>query len=127
MRNGKLFLSLFDGAVILYILHRIALSQIEAGGHIQKFYYSLESVYLFFTACSLLVLAVVLFVRRRNLDATGQAFIAATFVKMVVAYGFLYPALKHSGSEAGKINFFVVFMLFLMLETAICTRLLNKS
>lgn len=129
MRNAKLFLAILITSAILYFLHRIALSQMESGDLIRGFFYSLETVYLFFTACSMLILSAVLFVRRRNLDATGQAFIAATFVKMVLAYGFLYPALSTDSPSAGpgKMNFFLVFMLFLMLETIVCTRLLNKS
>lgn len=127
MRNGKLFLTLSMGAIIFYVLHRIVLSQLDSRLEIRDFYYSLETVYLFFFACSLVVLRIVLFVRQKNLDATGQAFIAATFVKMVVAYAFLYPALNQGESGPGKTNFFVVFLLFLALETAICTRLLNKS
>lgn len=129
MRNGRLFLVILLGAAIMYGLHRLVLSQIESGELIRGFFYSLETVYLFFTVCSMLILGVVLFVRRKNLDATGQAFIAATFVKMVLAYGFLYPALspENASTGPGKLNFFIVFMLFLMLETIVCTRLLNKS
>jgi hypothetical protein len=127
--NFLLFGQLLIAAFLCYALHKAIAAYTVLGSRIEGFEYSLETIYGFFAICSMVILGILIVVRNRNLDATGQAFMAATFVKMFVAYGFLYPALfpVTEVTNPGKMNFFAVFLIFLALETLVCMRLLNRN
>ncbi len=125
----KLLVKVILGALACYGIHKVIALATLLGAKIAGFFYSLEAIYAFFTVCSVIIVAILTVVRARNLDATGQAFMMATFVKMFVAYGFLYPALSPESPSTypGKMNFFAVFLIFLTLETLACMRLLNQK
>lgn len=125
----KLLARVILGALACYGIHKVIAVSTSLGARIAGFFYSLEAIYAFFTFCSVIIVAILTVVRARNLDATGQAFMTATFVKMFVAYGFLYPALspETAPTNPGKMNYFVVFLVFLTLETLACMRLLNQK
>lgn len=94
----------------------------------EAFYHPVYSIYAFFAICSIIIVSVLIIVRSKSIDNVGQVFLLLTCIKMGIAYWFLYPALQQQPEIAGfeKINFFIVFGLFLALETALTIRLLNK-
>jgi hypothetical protein len=95
----------------------------------KDFSYSLLSLYLFFGIFSI-VLRVVLFqVRSQNFDLVGMSFLIVTTVKMMTCFVFVRPILKSISSTSGieKINFFMLFIVFLAIETLVTIRILNEK
>ncbi len=84
-----------------------------------------ETVYTFFGICSVLIIGILLRIRKRNIDSVGQAFLLLTCIKAGAAYLMVRPALE-AGHEFEKLNFFIVFAIFLAIETVISIRILNK-
>lgn len=94
-----------------------------------RFEYSLGFLYGFFTVCSLLIVFALVKMSFQNIDSVGYTFMLLTVVKMVLAYVLLYPVLNatHAGVKAEKANFFVIFALFLVIETTVAIRMLNQA
>ncbi len=94
-----------------------------------RFYHPLWEVYGFFFLCSAAILLILSVVRQKSIDNVGQTFILSTCIKAGIAYAFfLYPAINASAQnlQFEKMNFFVVFALFLAVETVLTIRILNK-
>ncbi|RZJ67883.1 MAG: hypothetical protein EOO50_03415 [Flavobacterium sp.] len=90
------------------------------------FVYSNLELYAYFLVASILILAVLIIAQRKNQDYVGYTFLIATSAKMVGAYILLRPVLEQN-IKAEKINFFVVFALFLAFETVTASRMLNRQ
>ena len=95
----------------------------------QNFIYSLPELYAWFTLFTLLVVFVLLLVKRKSLDNVGMSFLLVTSIKMVFCYLILRPILKVATlqNSAEKINFFALFILFLLIETLFTIRLVNEK
>lgn len=95
----------------------------------QKFIYSLSELYVWFTLFTFLVVCVLLLVKRKSFDNVGMSFLLVTSVKMVFCYLLLRPILKVATlqNSAEKINFFALFILFLLIETLFTIRLVNEK
>lgn len=95
----------------------------------QIFIYSLLELYAWFTLFTFLVVCVLLFVKRKSLDNVGMSFLMVTSVKMVFCYLLLRPILKVQTlqNSAEKVNFFALFILFLLIETLFTIRLVNEK
>lgn len=93
------------------------------------FYYSIEIIYLFFFVCSLLVFLILLYIRERNFDQIGLTFMAVTSVKMIFSYIMFRPVLKliPVSSQIEKNNYFMTFVVFLLIETLLTIRILNEK
>lgn len=93
-----------------------------------EFYYPLPVVYIFFLVFSLIILGVLIRISIKNKEQLGYAFLFLTSVKMAASYFFARPIIKHSlGNPTEKINFFVIFILFLAIEAYYTARLLNNK
>jgi|SRR6218665_929026 len=90
------------------------------------FYHSLSTLYVFFATASFVIIIVLILVDLKNSDYVGYAFMLLTCVKMAVSYFILHPILQ-TNDKTQKINFFIVFMLFLTIETAVTIRILNNK
>jgi hypothetical protein len=66
-------------------------------------------------------------ISKHNFDNTGMIFMIATSVKMGVAFFLVRPILYREDNNIEKINFFVIFILFLLFETIIAAKFLNKK
>ncbi len=111
---------------LIYIIHKVSFSIFNV--NTQKFSYSLEKLYIFFSAFSILILAILFKVKKRNLDIVGNLFLLLTTIKMIVSYIIARPILNLSGNDAiEKWNFFILFILFLGLETLFTIYLLNSK
>lgn len=95
---------------------------------VSSFKYSVTFLYGFFTACSLAIVFVLVKMSLKKRDSVGHTFMLLTCIKMVLAYLLLYPILNSLSPEvkAEKINFFLIFALFLTIETTVAIRMLNK-
>jgi hypothetical protein len=97
--------------------------------HTAAFYYSLETVYLFFLLSALVVFFIVLKIKERNFDQIGMTFMLLTSIKTVFSYIMLRPVLKLVPPESPieKNNFFMTFVVFLLIETLLTIRILNQK
>lgn len=116
-------------SVVLYILHKLVLFSFDLSNAFDSFYFSLETLYLFFIACSIIILFIVLKVKEKNLDNVGMTFLLITSIKMVFCYLMVRPILNASNNinSVEKVNFFMMFILFLAIETIVTIRILNNK
>ncbi len=126
-RNLRPLFELAFFSALAFVGHMLFF-QFAFHGRDANFRYSLPELYGFFFVCAFLILSILIRMKRRNIDSVGNAFMALTVLKMVLAYVLLHPILgdDHSEIAAEKTNFFMVFALFLTLETTIAIRILNR-
>jgi hypothetical protein len=127
LKRNKSFLHLIALAVITYLLHKLVLFAFDI--NVDSFYYSLEILYVLFLGLSTLVFIVLLIVKEKSFDNVGMSFLLATSVKMVFCYIILRPLLQVPGhaNKIEKINFFMIFFMFLSIETILTIRILNEK
>ena len=128
LRHYRPLLAVTIGTLIFYTINRVVLLTPQYAPHYEGYHHSLEVVYLFFWLVSLVVLFAVIKVNQKSPDNTGYTYLAATMVQMGLCYLMLRPVLEaQEETSFEKINFFVVFLLFLTIETVITIRILNKK
>jgi hypothetical protein len=95
----------------------------------EYFRYSLEKLYLFFGAFSVIIVFILIKIRAKDLDIVGNSFLLLTSVKMIVCYIIGSSILKSTTTESfiEKWNFFTLFIVFLLTETIVTIILLNKE
>ena len=114
-------------ALLFFILHKlyfVLLSTSDIG-----FYYSIETIYGFFFAASLMIIFILMVIKQKNIDSVGHVFLLITSLKIVGAY-FLLRQIIINGSEglnSEKLHFYIVFAVFLTIETVVTIRILNKK
>ena len=121
------FLILLGIAVVLYAIHKMIFYGF--GINQESFHYSLETLYLFFFGLSAIILKVLIIIKERSFDNVGMSFLLATSIKMVFCYLILRPILQIHNTEnaAEKINFLLMFIVFLTIETLFTIRLVNEK
>lgn len=127
LKNYKPFLQLFFFALTAYILNQVAFLLFKVNH--QSFYYSIEFLYLIFSGISALLYLILLIVKKKNFEIIGMVFLFGTFTQMLLGYLVLRPILetKSDAVMIEKINFFIIFILFLLFETLLTIRLLNEK
>lgn len=125
----KLLAKMFVFSLLLYLVHKLVFRLFFPIGIENLFIYSVELLYLFFFIASTLIIGILILVNRKNIDHVGFTFLFLTVAKMGIAFFFMQSILKvqaiHQPTE--KINFFVIFILFLAIETVIAVRILNNK
>ncbi|MNQ36879.1 hypothetical protein D3C85_504060 [compost metagenome] len=126
-KNYKSFFYLLCLALGTYIIHKAVFFFSEIST--ENFHYSLELLYFSFFAISSLLYLILLVVKKKNFEIVGMAFLFGTFTQMLLAYLALQPILKNKlgESDVEKVSFFVTFVLFLLFQTLLTVRLLNKK
>jgi hypothetical protein len=115
-------------ATISFVIHQLILFFFYS--NLQKnFHYSITTIYAFFIICSLLIVLILIRMKEKNIDSVGNTFLLITCIKMALSYIFVLPILENStkSGQLEKFNFFVVFALFLSIETIVTIRILNKK
>ena len=118
---------LFIATLLFLIIHLLLFKLPFLTGIESKFYYSIPFLYLLFFLFSSLILIIVTKIFEKNFDNTGMVFMIATSVKMVIAYFLVRPILDLEDHKIEKINFFIIFILFLLQETILVAKILNKK
>ena len=128
LKNFSSVLNVVGLSLLFYVLH-LALFHFFIFENIAAFHYELYMLYLFFGSCALIIVFILSVVRQKNIDNVGNAFMLLTCIKMLLAYILLHPILQDppENAKVEKINFFVTFALFLIMETVVTIRLLNKK
>jgi hypothetical protein len=119
--------TLLISVILIYGLHKTAFYFFLIDT--KSFYYSIETLYGFFLCLSLIVILILLKIKKRNFDQIGIAFLAITSIKMVLSYVALRPVLNSvpTASPIEKNSFFMIFVVFLTIETLITIRILNEK
>jgi len=96
---------------------------------LQGFHFPIEVVYGFFFICSLLIILILIKVNEKNIDNVGFTFLLVTCIKMALSYVILSPILNsgYPNVRTEKIVFFIIFALFLTIETIVTVRILNNK
>jgi len=98
------------------------------GAQTFDFAYPLPVTYLFFFAFSMVILVVLTIVKDKNESQLGYAFLGLTALKMAISYVYAKPIISKTISDpTEKVNFLVVFILFLSIEAYFTARLLNNK
>ncbi len=127
LKNYKYLLFLFISVVVAYVVHQLVFYFFKIDQ--QTFYYSLEQLYGIFFILSFVIVFILLMIKKRNFDQLGMSFLLLTSSKLVFYYLLLKPILNrtHYDIRIEKINFFVLFVLFLTIETVLTIRILSKK
>lgn len=121
------FLILLGVAILLCAIHKMVFYSFNINH--EHFHYSLETLYSFFFVFSAIIFKVLLIVKERSFDNVGMSFLLATSIKMIFCYLILRPILQisQSNDSTEKINFFMLFIIFLTIETLFTIRLVNEK
>lgn len=116
-------------SIFLFVLHKLFFYFNQDNPKYNNFYFSLETIYGFFCLCSSIVIFILLLVKQKSNDIVGYTFMLVTCLKTAIAFALLNPILNSGNHniEFEKINFFVIFALFLTIETVVTTRILNNN
>jgi hypothetical protein len=116
-------------SILVYLVHKLVFFLNHDNQKLQGFNFSIETIYGFFLSCSLIIIFILIKVKTINIDNVGYTFLLVTCIKMAISYAVLYPIL-HSGNpnvRIEKVNFFIIFALFLAIETIVTVRILNNK
>lgn len=116
-------------SVVAYLVHKLFFYLKGSDLNYTNFYYPIEIIYGFFFICSIIILLILIRIKSKNIDNVGYTFLLVTCIKMGISYAVLSPILNSGNSNVGyeKINFFIVFALFLTIETIVTIRILNNE
>jgi len=134
MNNIKLnaykpiFISLIVSLVALAI-HKLAVVLFFPKAFEISLIYSIPVLYSLFYLFTAIILFVLIEIKKRSIDNVGFTFMFLTSIKMGIAYFLMQPILNSDTIFAfsEKINFFVIFILFLIIETLVTIRILNNK
>ena len=129
LKNWQPILELSIVSTVVFLIHKLVFFIKRNNPSFQNFHYSVETVYFFFFVCSIILLFILILVKSKNIDNVGYTFLLITCSKMVIAYIVLLPILNADTKSVAieKINFFIVFALFLAIETIITIRIVNNN
>lgn len=117
------------GIAVVFFIVNFLVYQIPGMEYaMQDFQYPLALVYVFFLVLSLIILGILIKISAKNKEQLGYAFLLLTSIKMALSYVFARPIITHTGENSTeKVNFFVIFILFLAIEAYYTARLLNNK
>ena len=130
--NFKKFQPILEVLILssfVYLIHKLVFFLNDDNPKLQGFNFSIETIYEFFFICSVIIVFILIKVKEKNIDNVGYTFLLVTCLKMAVSYAVLSPIL-HSGNpnvRIEKLNFFLIFALFLTIETIVTARILNNK
>ena len=128
MRNYLLFFKeLFFFSFSLFIIHRLVFLLPSLNAAQENFYFSITYLYVLFFVFSKTILFIVKKVSETSFDNTGMVFMIASFVKTGIVYFIIKPILDSKDNQIEKSNVFFIFICFLLIETIITVRILNKK
>lgn len=121
------FKELFFVAFSLYIIHCLVFLIPTLNAAQENFYFSITFLYVLFFIFSKTILFIVKRVSEKSFDNTGMVFMLATFIKTGIVYFIVKPIIDSQNNQIEKLNVFFIFICFLLIETVITMRILNKK
>jgi len=121
------FVSLLGISFFLYLIHKMVFNALNIDQ--TQFHYSLENLYLFFLILSAIIFQVLIIIKKKSFDNVGMSFLVVTSIKMIFCYLALRPLLQTTSpnNPVERINFFILFIVFLIIETLFTICLVNKK
>lgn len=111
-----------------YIVNKLVFLSNQFKHSATTYNYTIETQFLFFGTLSILILSALVIIKKRSIDYVGMSFLLLTSVKMVISYIFALPIVSSLNTNTvEKTNFYLLFIYFLLIETIIAIRLLNKK
>lgn len=129
LKNYKPILEIFLVTAIVLSIHKLVFYFFQNQFPENQFYYSVQKIYLFFFCSSVILLFILIQVKQKSIDNVGYTFLLLTSVKMGISYAILSPVINLGSKtmQLEKINFFIIFALYLATETIVTIRLLNNK
>jgi len=129
LKKYQPLLEVLIAAILCFGIHNLFFYYNQNNPNYQHFHFDLTTIYSFFLTCSLIIILLLLFVKQRSIDNVGFTFLFATCLKIGISFALLMPILNSKIANFGyeKINFFIVFVLFLSIETVVSVRILNNN
>jgi hypothetical protein len=128
MKNNLLFFKeLLFFVFPLYIIHKLVFLLPDLNAAQENFYLSIAFLYVLFLIFSKTILFIIKKVSEKSFDNTGMVFMIATSVKTGIMYFIIKPILNSQNNQIEKLNIFFIFISFLLIETIITARILNKK
>ncbi|QBZ97150.1 hypothetical protein [Flavobacterium sangjuense] len=121
--------TVFIAAIIGLIAHKTISHFIIPKEFEDSFVYSTLLLYVLFALLSAVIISLLIMVKNTAENSVGFAFLAFTTLKMGIAYAFLRPIIHTQlpKTPTEKMNFFIVFIYFLIIETYVTIRILNNK
>lgn len=115
-------------SLLLFFINKLFLENTDFKSNFELYQVSLASIYFIFTLFSISILVTLIIVNQKNKDVVGMTFMVMTTFKTILYYVIFSKIITPDNQNSiERINFFVVFILFLIIETLITIRLLNKK
>ena len=114
---------------LCYIVHKTIFFLLASQLQCANFLFSLELLYLLYATFSVLIFIILTVIKQKSFDNIGMIFMLITTIKTIICGLFLktfYSNLTNFDSIE-KTNFFVMFILFLAIETLFTRRILNNN
>lgn len=129
LKKYNLLFAVFIAGALGLIAHKTISYFIIPKEFEDSFIYSTPLLYFMFAILSAIIVSLLMKVKQTAVDSVGYAFLAMTTVKMVIAYALLRPIIHIHlpKTPTEKMNFFVVFIYFLAIETILTIRILNNK
>lgn len=109
-------------SILIGFLHYLLVKKIQL-------FIPLQNIYFFNYSLSLVVLLILYYIHNKFNDKVGYAFLALGILKMMVSIYFLMPLIESDFSNKipDTLNFFFCYFMFLIIESIILVKLLNKK
>jgi hypothetical protein len=129
IKEYKPILEILIASSCFFLVHKLAFFFLDYFTIETNFQYSLFQVYLFFTICSLSIILILIQVKKRDINNVGNSFILLTLIKIGIAFLFSNPIVStnYKFKEIERMDFFIVFAVFLAIESAVTIRILNNK
>lgn len=129
IKKYRSILEILVASVVAFVFHKLYFVLFNLQDFEDNFQYPLLVLYSFFLIFSIVIVLILLRVKVKNIDSVGNTFLLLTFIKMGIAYVLLLPILNSSFRfiKVEKLNFFIIFAIFLTIETIVTTRILNNK
>jgi hypothetical protein len=126
--TSKIILSTISFTLLLYFLNLVTLHSLEYSQALFLYLFPLEQIFITFSILAIIVLFVLHIVEKKNKDIVGMVFLIASSIQIGVLYFIFRKVISSENlNTIERINFFVLFFLFLTFETLIIIQLLNKK
>lgn len=109
-------------SILIGFLHYLLVKKIQL-------FIPLQNIYFFNYSLSLVVLLILYYIHNKFNDKVGYAFLTLGILKMMVSIYFLMPLIESDFSNKipDTLNFFFCYFVFLIIESIILVKLLNKK
>jgi hypothetical protein len=129
LKKYQPILEVIATATLAFILHKLFFYLNNDNPRFQNFHTAIETLYGLFCSFSMIIIYILMQVKKHSHENVGYVFLLVTCLKMGIAYTVLSPILNSGNPNVAiqKINFFIIFALFLVIETVVTIRILNNE